>query len=338
MIRQHLLTIFWLGVIVLLVLFSLVFKDTNTAIVAQVEPMKKAVSYHKAIKVLEIYVIPGQRVAPGDLLVKVERPDLLLDVERKKNDLEQLRIERIVLQKKYEERKKQLDIEKEFKIQKLNAETEQLIITVENNRRISSQFGSLAGYSDSTAAQDKSYYEIELNALTKERNFVINHHAQVSAANTMIYQEELKLLQVLEGEREKELRSLMEEEDQLIRRSEIHGTIGSLSAQSGELLSPYSTILSIYELNPTVIKAIMNEGYRYDLKVGQVVKVESTNRLYKTEGVISEIGSRIIEYPDRLRTNQNIPMWGRELFIKIPEQNNFLNGERVIVSLKKSRL
>jgi hypothetical protein len=82
----------------------------------------------------------------------------------------------------------------------------------------------------------------------------------------------------------------------------------------------------------------MNEGYKYDLAVGQIVKVESTNRLYKTEGVISEIGSRIIEYPTRLRSNQNIPMWGRELFIKIPEQNNFLNGERVIVSLKKSGL
>lgn len=327
-----------MGVIVLLILLSLAFKDTNTAIVAQVEPMKKAISYHKAIKILEIYVIPGQRVAPGDLLVRVERPDLLLDVERKQNELEQLRIERIVLQKKYEEEKKQLDIDREFKLEKLTAETEQLKLTVENNLKISSQFGNLAGYSDTSGNQEKSYYEIALEALTKEENFVVSQHAQAVSANFMIYQEELKLLEVLEDEREKELLSLMEEEAQLIRKSETHGTIGSISVQPGELLSPYSTILSIYELNPTVIKAIMNEGYRYDLAVGQVVKVESTNRLYKTEGVISEIGSRIIEYPARLRTNQNIPMWGRELFIKIPEQNNFLNGERVIVSLKKSRL
>ncbi len=338
MIRNHLLTIFWLGVIILLVLISLVFKDTNTAIVAQVEPMKKAISYHKAIKVLEIYVIPGQRVAPGDLLVKVERPDLLLDVERKKNDQEKLQIERIVLQKKYEERKKQLDIDRDFKLEKLNAETEQLKLTVENNLKISSQFGNLAGYADTSETREKSYYEIALEALNKERNFVVSQHAQAMSANYMIYHEELKLLEVLEDEREKELLALLEEESQLIRTADIHGTIGSISAQSGELLSPYSTILSIYELNPTVIKAIMNEGYKYDLAVGQVVKVESTNRLYKTEGVISEIGSRIIEYPTRLRSNQNIPMWGRELFIKIPEQNNFLNGERVIVSLKKSGL
>lgn len=338
MIRKHLLIIFWLGVIILLVLISLVFKDTNTAIVAQVEPMKKAISYHKAIKVLEIYVIPGQKVAPGDLLVKVERPDLLLDVARKKNDLEKLRIERTVLQKKYEEKRRQLNIDKEFKLQKLQSETEQLKLTVENNLKISSQFGNLAGYSESSGSQDKSYYEIELEALMKEENFVVSQHTQAMSANLMIYQEELNLLEVLEGEREKELSSLMEEEAQLIKKAEIHGTIGSVSAQSGELLSPYTTILSIYELNPTVIKAIMNEGHKYDLAVGQVVKVESTNRLYKIEGVISEIGSRIIEYPTRLRTNQNIPMWGRELFIKIPEQNNFLNGERVIVSLKKSRL
>jgi HlyD family secretion protein len=288
--------------------------------------------------VLEIYVIPGQKVAPGDLLLRVERPDLLLDVERKKNELEQLRIERVVLQKEYEEKKKQLDIDREYRLEKLSAEKEQLKLTVENNLKISSQFGNLAGYSDTSEKQEKSYYEIALEALMKEENFVVSQHAQAMSANFMIYQEELKLMEVLEGEREKELLSLMEEESQLIRKAEIHGTIGSISAQSGELLSPYSTILSIYELNPTVIKAIMNEGYKYDLAVGQVVKVESTNRLYKTDGVISEIGSRIIEYPIRLRSNQNIPMWGRELFIKIPEQNNFLNGERVIVSLKKSRL
>jgi HlyD family secretion protein len=68
--------------------------------------------------------------------------------------------------------------------------------------------------------------------------------------------------------------------------------------------------------------------------VGQVVNIESTNRSYQIEGKIFEIGARIIEYPDRLKTNQNIPMWGQELFIKIPQENKFLNGERVFVKIK----
>ena len=87
MIKKNLFIIFFGLIVIVLLLFSLVFRETNTAIVAQVEPMKKAVSYHKAVKIIEIYVIAGQTVKPGDILVKVERPDLLLDVEKKNNEI-----------------------------------------------------------------------------------------------------------------------------------------------------------------------------------------------------------------------------------------------------------
>ena len=51
------------------------------------------------------------------------------------------------------------------------------------------------------------------------------------------------------------------------------------------------------------------------------------------DGEITEIGSRIIEYPSRLQTYRDIPMYGRELFIKIPPENKFLSGERVFVTI-----
>jgi multidrug resistance efflux pump len=106
MIKRNLLIIFWIAVIALLLMFSMVFTDSNKAIVAQVEPMKKAISYRKAVRVLEIFVMPGQKVAPGDLLVKVERPDLILDLERKNNDLERLVIEKEIVQAKFEQKQK----------------------------------------------------------------------------------------------------------------------------------------------------------------------------------------------------------------------------------------
>ena len=81
----------------------------------------------------------------------------------------------------------------------------------------------------------------------------------------------------------------------------------------------------------------MNEGYEYEVEVGHPVKVESTNRSYSIEGQVIEIGARIIEYPNRLKTNQSVTMWGQEIFIKIPDDNNFLNGERVYVHLIKQK-
>ncbi len=335
MLKNNLLIIFWIAVIALLLLFSMVFTDSNKAIVAQVEPMKKAVSYHKAVRVLEIFVFPGQKVEPGDLLVKVERPDLILDRDRKNNELERLLIEKNIAEQKYAVKQKSLELGKDQELQKLRAEIDQLKVIVENNQKLSSQFGSLTGYSDTLRNYGKSYYEIELDAMEKEIVFIEAQYSREKSAAATFFKQEMKSILIKESELREEISALEEEENQLVKRADIHGTIGNVSAQTGELLSPYTTILSVYELNPSVIKAVMNEGYKYEAEVGQEVIVESTNRQYKIEGKVFEIGSRIIEYPNRLKSNQVVSMYGQELFIRIPKENNFLNGERVFVTIKK---
>lgn len=335
MLRKNLFIAFWVGVVALLLFISVFFEDTNTAIVAQVEPLKSAISYHKAVRVLEIYVIPGQKVVPGDVLVKVERPDLILDVDRKKNQLNRLKIEQTVVEQKYSEKQKMLTLEREAKVRELTAERAQLQIIVENNQKLTNQFSNLTGYADTIRSFGKSYYEVELEALNQELDFILEQYRQNRYLAAQLYEQETKTIAIREKEIEQELQALIDEEFGLVKKAEFAGTIGSVNAQEGELLSPYSTILSLYDLNPTVIKAIMNEGYKYQAEVGQVVIVESTNRSYHIEGKIIEIGARIIEYPNRLKTNQNVAMWGQELFIKIPEQNDFLNGERVFVNIKQ---
>lgn len=333
MIRRSLLLIFWIVIVTILLLFSLVFKDTTTAIVAQVEPMKSAISYHKAIKIVEIFVIPGQMVKPGDVLVKVERPDLVLDVEKKENDIARLAIDRSVTESKYVEKKQQLIMDKDSRLRNINGQIDQLKLIVENNQQLSNQFGNLTGFADTVQRYGKSYYEIEMEVLEKEKDFIIRQYEIERNASKMIYEKEIDYFTLLESQHLKELEVLLDEEQQLIKTSEIHGTVGTVNAQPGELLSPYSTILSIYESNPTIIKAVMNEGYQYEIEVGSNVLVESTNRSYNIEGKIIEIGARIIEYPGRLKSNQNMPMYGQEVFIKIPEGNKFLNGERVFVNI-----
>lgn len=333
--KKYLFIIFWVFVIIVLLLFSVVFKDTRKAIVAQVEPMKTAVSYHKAVRILEIYVIPGQRVNPGDPLVKVERPDLLLDVDRKKNRLEQLESDIRMAQWKFEEKQRELALNKETDIKKIDGEIAKLQIIIENNQQLSSRFGSLTGYADTARNLGSSYYEIEIEVLKNERKKVLTEYKQKLEMARKLHEEEIKTTEVARQEMNMELELLEEEEQNLIRKADIKGTIGSVNAQVGELLSPYSTIMSIYEANPTVIRAFMNEGYKYDTEVNKTVIVESANRQYSIEGKIMEIGKRIVQYPARLQTNVRVPMWGQELFIKIPKDNKFFNGERVFVIIKE---
>ena len=331
MIKKNLFVIFWATTATILLLFSLVFRNTETAIVAQVEPVKKAVSYHKAVKIIEIYVIAGQTVKPGDVLVKVERPDLMLDVEKKNSEIERLELNRTLTVSKFESKKQELLVEKDSKLRKIIGDIDQLNIVVTNSKQLSNQFGNLTGYTDTLGKQGASYYDIQLDGLIKEKEYIQKQYDLEMHSVSQLFVEEIKGYVIIEGQLKKELEALLIEERQLIKTAEIDGTIGSIFVQDGELLSPYTTILSIYESNPSIIKAVMNEGYKYEIEVGKMVQVESTNRRYSIEGKITEVGARIIEYPSRLKTNQNIPMWGQELFIKIPEDNKFLNGERVFV-------
>ena len=335
MVKKSIFIIFWFCIVLVLLMFSFLFQDKNTAIVAQVEPMKKAISYHRAVKIKEIFVIPGQTVMPGDMLVKVERPDLILDVERKNNDLERLNLGHQLKEKKLTERANRSRVGKEAQIRKINSEIAQLNVIIDNNKELTQQFGNLTGFSDTIRQLGPSYYKIELDILNREIEFISRQHELEVRSEQRFFEEETKSYQIIVGELENEIAALLEEEKQLVKRAEIHGTIGNVNVQTGELLSPYTTILSIYESKPTIIKAFMNEGFKYSMEVGKSVEVESTNRKYSIEGKVSEIGARIVEYPNRLKTNQNIPMWGQELFIKIPEDNKFLNGERVFVIIKE---
>lgn len=335
MIKKRLFIIFWFCIVIILLMFSFLFKDPTTAIVAQVEPMKTAISYHKAIRIEEIYVIPGQMVKPGDLLVKVARPDLVLDVEREHNSLERLKIEQTLREKKLIDKTQHTTALTEAQIRKIDEEIAQIRVIVENNKELSQQFGSLTGAGDSVRRFGSSYYKIEIDILLEEKKFIQQQFELEIKSARIIFAEETKSYNILMEQLEKEIEILNEEEMELVKRSKIHGTIGNVNVQAGELLSPYTTILSIYESKPTIIKAFMNEGYKYSMAVGKKVTVESTNRKYSIEGSVSEIGARIVELPSRLKTNQNISMWGQELFIKIPETNNFLNGERVVVIIKK---
>ena len=124
---------------------------------------------------------------------------------------------------------------------------------------------------------------------------------------------------------------LKNENSQLLRRAEKKGTIGNMFVQRNELVPPYKTLLTVYDLNPTLIKAFVQEQGVKNLRIGARVMVESINRKYEIEGQIMEIGSRVTAYPDKINPLTNQKSYGQEIFINIPDENDFLNGEKVYV-------
>ncbi|UZR97602.1 HlyD family secretion protein [Chondrinema litorale] len=333
MFKQRFLILFWSISVVLLSFFSFKYKDASSSIIAEVEPQKHAISFQKAVKVKEIYVVPGQHVKKGEQLLKVERPDLKLDAERLNNELQSL-LSKQKINKVEKNNKIYLSkLERESRERKIFIEMEQLKIAISNNNQLASNLEVLNLLPDSIKNADKSYLEKRINMLQKELlNVEQKLNTEMNEAE-QVYSIEDEILERAVNQTRQEIALLEDEEKELIQVAHVNGTIGNIYAQVEELVNPYNTLISVYEDNPTIIRALMSEKQSFQVASGEEVIVESTNRKYRIKGNIFEIGSRIIEYPDRLRTFREVPMWGRELFIRIPNESNFLNGEKVFVIL-----
>lgn len=55
-------------------------------------------------------------------------------------------------------------------------------------------------------------------------------------------------------------------------------------------------------------------------------------------GTVVGVGARIVEYPVRLRKNPVLQTWGREVLVKIPGNNRFILGEKVVITSSEPRV
>ncbi len=324
----------WLVVVVVLLLISYVFRDSRDTVVAVVEPQRIAVSFLKPVEVKEVFVIPGQDVKPGDKLIRVERPDLVLDIVKKENDLKSLMAEKKWAIEDVDKKLQVLEIENTTKRTKLEADIGRLKAVLEGNKKLAREFGELANYHDTLNRYGADYFLLEISSLEREKQLLEKYYnAEIRRLNNSL-QEKLELYSIKKEQMEDEIAELKQEQINLIQYAKTKGTVGNVYVEINELVPPYTTVISIYESNPTIIKAYMNEINKYPLDVGDKVQVESMNRYYHIEGEVIEVGSRIVEFPERLQPHGMLKEWGQEIFIQIPVENHFLNGERVFVVLE----
>jgi multidrug resistance efflux pump len=332
--RINVFIIFWFLIGMFLLIISLHYKRQSDAIVAQVEPQKVAISFQKPVKIKAIYVMPGQEVKEGELLMELERPDLLYDLDIVTNQMSSVLQEKMMFLDNINAQIQLAKLENLSETKEIEEEINLLKARLNQTQEIISSFETLTGEEKEKIRDQTNLTELKIQVLERQKN-------QIS----MVYEQKIKQLEDrklneldiydLRLERlQKEENQLSEEKTFLKNYAPIDGTIGDVYAQSGELMSPYETIVSIYEKHPKIIKAYMNEKNRYQMDVGDEVWVESGNRKYSIAGRVAEIGSRITSYPARLLIDPEMRLWGQEIFIEIPPDNLFLNGEKVYVRRK----
>lgn len=141
------------------------------------------------------------------------------------------------------------------------------------------------------------------------------------------------------AEFEKRKLELKRQADELKVVAEFNGSIGRIFFKAGEQVRPFSTILTLHDEQPSFVKGYIHEQVLNTIKVGQSVWLQSIGASSRNprpiSGVVESIGSQVMEYPDRLKCNQMVSVWGREVVIRLVEHNQFLLNEKVRIFLKK---
>jgi multidrug resistance efflux pump len=328
MIRKYSFYVIIAGVLFFLVYASLHYKGGGDAMVAIVESQNRTISYRKPVLIKEIYVSPGQIVDSGDLLIEVERPDLSLDLDKLVKDKQRLneRIAEAISTKAGQLQILQADFDR--RINELNADKEKITY---NQNLAASRKKKIEGLSSLPFEANDTLLVNRLLLIDKQlQNYTEKYQLEKDQIiskcryDTAQYNAELNIIN-------KEIEELYAERKKLVQHATKPSTIGNLFVDRNELVPSFKKILSVYDLNPNTIKAFIHERRVKDLRIGSKVRVESVHKNYSIEGEIVEIGSRITSYPDKINPLTSQKSYGQEIFINIPDKNDFLNGEKVYV-------
>jgi hypothetical protein len=129
----------------------------------------------------------------------------------------------------------------------------------------------------------------------------------------------------------KEIGLLENQKRSLFVFADIDGVVGAVNFKSGEKAPEFASLMTLSPINPSYIIGYVHESAHSKLEQGQKVKVVSPATGREAIGEVMNVGARIIEIPARLLRIPTIVSWGREVLIKVPEENGFLLSEKVQV-------
>lgn len=283
----------WIVVCIILVTISLQYKGESTGFYGIADAREVVVNAGNPVEIKKIHVVQGQSIKEGDTLVELSRPELDMKINEITHQLRQVKTQKYT------------------KVNRIRAQIKELEAQYERNKKLTSELKSFRKENSSTDQNDsQNPLLIKIENLKKELQLAVSP-AQIK--------EELNLL--------------LAEKEKLTIYAQINGIIGSVNAKEGEQVSPFTSIITLHTKSPSYVKGYIHEDVYNKVNVGQKVTIASlSDPKNKIEGEVVGVGSRIVEYPVRLRKRADFQIWGREIIIKIPSENNLLLGEKVRIS------
>jgi multidrug resistance efflux pump len=283
--------------------------------------------------VLRISVLPGQEVQAGDTLVELARPDLTLRMNEVLLEIDALQGRTGLSTAGIDQKVAEVQADLQSRRNSLSFEIDKLKTEYARNQEIASKLKSLPSAS-LPAANGSDPMNLRIQNLERELQMV-----EQSAQNQIRLLRGSRGLQHQSGKAEleakqRELALLQAEQNALTMTANGAWVVASVNVRDGERVSSFEPLLTLTRRTPSMVRGFIQEKVYYKVQVGDSVEVRSAaSPRSKVHGVIIGMGSRIVELPVRLRKVPEIQVYGREVIIRIPEENAFLLGELTAIRM-----
>ncbi len=319
-------------ILYVIVKISFSMHDPSLLFYGFAENKETELSHDVPIYIEKIHVEPGQRVQKDDLLLEAHRYDIDIKIQEANVGIEQLNHQftdekgRLIARLAELESKKLSELQIiDNKIQLLESKLkreEALLLTMES-------------YQNSDEKIENKALQDQLKLLKESRQVAIGPlDAEISSVK-----ERMKYLKrPLDSEKQKledRIQYHNEEQLRLQIKAPHNGIVGNVLCKEGEHVRAFNPVLNFYEPTPTYVRGFVHESSILEVSEGDSLRVSSSlHPTLKVNGTVIGLGSRIVEIPERLRKDPLVKTYGREVLIRVPEINPFLQKEKVILNLQ----
>ncbi len=287
---------------------------------------KYQINTEKSATVINSYVVPGQTVSTGDLLVELESPELELDIKKLEKEIQNLEIEKVEKQKLLESEVQLLESEKRIVQSDIDSEVQQIDSRITLNRALSEDLVNTNPRSDS------------LSTLQLQRRSTLEKGAlEIEAINIRIkdiqqdHQFDQSQIQATIELAKQELDWRILEKEKLNKYALFDGIIDNVNIKPGEQVDSYTSLLSINPIHPTTVVGYLVGSKDRNRELGDIVLIRSMEQGYiETEGKIIGFGS-VTDLPVILQKSTAVQAFGLEVFIEISENHDLPVGEKVMI-------
>jgi multidrug resistance efflux pump len=288
---------------------------------------KYQINSEKPATVIDTYIVPGQTVSIGDLLVELESPELELDIKKLEKEILNLQSEKVEKQKLLESKIELLKSEINLIRNDTKNEIQRIDARIALNKSLSE------GISENASSAPDSLSELQLQKKSIREKGALEIESINIRINDVLQDHEFDQSQIQATIElaQQELTWRLQEQEKLNKYALFDGVIDNVNVKPGEQVESYSTLLSINPVQPSTVVGYLVGSKDRNRSLGDEVSIQSIEQSnLSTRGRIIGFGS-VTVLPQILQKSTAVSAFGLEVFIEITAENPLPVGEKVMI-------